>query len=307
MDTIMSLSAYGPKAQDGVEAAIGEINRLQKLLSVTDEDSEVWKLNHGNGAPLSVSEDTRTLLDAAAQMGERSGGALDVTLYPVTRAWGFTTGSYQVPGPAVLQELLTHVDYRAILREGDTVTLPQGTEIDFGALAKGYAGERCALLMKDMGITSALLSLGGNIQTVGAKEDGSPWRVLVQDPKGDGGDYEGTLELVDQAAVTSGGYQRYFEEDGVRYWHIIDPATGAPARSGLQSVTIVGTSGTACDGLSTALFVLGRDGAVNYWRQYGGFEAVLVDDSDTVWITAGLADKFTLNNDAGYTLRIVEE
>ena len=117
----------------------------------------------------------------------------------------------------------------------------------------------------------------------------------------------GTLELVDQAAVTSGGYQRYFEEDGVCYWHIIDPATGAPARSGLQSVTIVGTSGTACDGLSTALFVLGRDGAVNYWRQYGGFEAVLVDDSDTVWITAGLADKFTLNNDAGYTLRIVEE
>lgn len=307
MDTIMSLSAYGPKAQDGVEAAIGEINRLQKLLSVTDEDSEVWKLNHGNGAPLSVSEDTRTLLDAAAQMGERSGGALDVTLYPVTRAWGFTTGSYQVPGPAVLQELLTHVDYRAILREGDTVTLPQGTEIDFGALAKGYAGERCALLMKGMGITSALLSLGGNIQTVGAKPDGSPWRVLVQDPKGDGGDYVGTLELVDQAAVTSGGYQRYFEEDGVRYWHIIDPATGAPARSGLQSVTIVGTSGTACDGLSTALFVLGREGAVNYWRQYGGFEAVLVDDSDTVWITAGLADKFTLTNDAGYTLRIVEE
>jgi thiamine biosynthesis lipoprotein len=113
----------------------------------------------------------------------------------------------------------------------------------------------------------------------------------VQDPVGDG--YVGILELTDQAAITSGGYERYFEEDGQTYWHIIDPATGAPARSGLISVTIVGDSGMVCDGLSTALFVMGLDAAAQYWREVGGFQAVLIDEDGQIFITEGLEGKFT--------------
>ena len=145
--------------------------------------------------------------------------------------------------------------------------------------------------MKQGGAASALLDLGGNIQAVGSKPDGSPWRVAIRDPAGDGN--IGVVEVADQVVVTSGGYERYFEEDGVLYWHIIDPATGWPARSGLTSVTVVGESGLLCDGLSTALFVMGREGALEHWRQHRDFEAVLVSEDGSVTITAGLEGRFT--------------
>lgn len=307
MNTVMTLTAYGPHAREGLSAAEAEINRLEQALSVTRVDSDVWAMDHSGGTPVTVGADTATLLDAAITLGDRTGGALDVALYPVVRAWGFTTGEYRIPDSAELADLLTRVDYHAIERSGDTATLPAGMELDFGSLAKGYAGGQCAALLKEAGVTSAILNLGGNVQTVGSKLDGSPWRVAIQDPEGGSEDYVGWLELTDEAAVTSGGYQRYFEKDGVRYWHIIDPATGEPARSGLLSATIVGQDGTVCDGLSTALFVMGAEKALDCWRQSGDFEAVLIGEDHTVRVTAGLADRFTLRKDSGYTLQIVEE
>jgi thiamine biosynthesis lipoprotein len=310
MDTVMSFSVYGSNAQENLEQAESEICRLEALLSVTDEGSEVWQLDHTGSASLAaLSEDFRSLLETALTLGEETDGALDVTLYPVVKAWGFTTGEYQVPDEDTLASLLEQVDYKVLDLSGDTLTLPQGVEVDLGALAKGYAGERCAALLREGGTTSALLNLGGNVQTVGSKPDGSPWRIGIQDPEGEAADSVAVVELTDRAAVTSGGYQRYFEEDGVRYWHIIDPATGAPARNGLTSVTVVGESGTLCDGLSTALFVMGREKALDFWRSHldWGFDLILLDEDYNIWYTAGLADSFTLVEGYGYTPRLVEE
>jgi thiamine biosynthesis lipoprotein len=168
-------------------------------------------------------------------------------------------------------------------------------EIDLGSVAKGYTGDRVIELLRENGVTSALLNLGGNVQALGTKPDGSPWRVAVQDPSGDG--CLGVLEIDDQAVITSGGYERYFVEDGVTYWHIIDPADGAPARSGLISVTIVGDSGLLCDGLSTSLFVMGLEDAAQFWRENGGFEAVFVTESGQILITEGLQERFSLLED----------
>ncbi len=307
MDTVMSFTAYGPNGEAGLEAIEKEILALDKTLSVTNEESEVWALDHAGGQPVSVGEDTAALLRAARELGSSTGGALDVTMYPLVKAWGFTTGTYQIPEKEAIQALLADTGYDRILMEGDTVTLPEGMMVDFGALAKGYAGEKCARILKEAGVTSAILRLSGNIQTVGAKPDGSPFRVAVRDPQRGESDYLGVLELIDQAAVTSGNYERYFEADGVRYCHIIDPATGAPTQKDLVSVTIVGDSGTLCDGLSTALFVMGREDALDYWRTTGGFEAILVDEDKQVWATAGLRDSFSLVDGLGYTLHFVEE
>ena len=124
------------------------------------------------------------------------------------------------------------------------------------------------------------------------KPDGSPWRVAVQSPDGDG--YAGVLEIADKAVVTSGGYQRYFEQDGETYWHIIDPRTGCPARSGVLSVTVVADEGVVCDALSTALFVMGPEEAAAYWRMQGGFEYILIDEAGAVTITEGLEGCFSL-------------
>ena len=291
MDTVMTLRLY--QGGDGalLDAAEDRVKGLEALLSVTDGDSEVSALNRDGTAEL--SPETAGLLRTALELCGRTGGALDISTYPVLRAWGFTTGEYRVPGGDTIAALLPMVDYAKVGLDGDSAALSDGMEIDLGSVAKGYTGDELSALLKENGVTSAMLDLGGNIQTVGSKPDGSPWRVGIRDPEGDG--YLGVVEVTDQAVVTSGGYERYFEEDGVRYWHILDPKTGAPARSGLVSVTVVGDRGVVCDGLSTALFVMGLDGAVEHWRQYRDFEAVFVLEDGSVTITAGLEGRFTLS------------
>ncbi len=285
----MTLRLYQGGDGSLLDRAEARVRELEAQWSVTEENSEICALNRGGRAEL--SPETAELLGAALDMCRRTDGALDISTYPVLRAWGFTTGEYSVPGGEAIAALLPLVDYGRVALEAGAAALPPGMEIDLGSVAKGYTGDALAALLKQGGADSALLDLGGNIQAVGSKPDGSPWRVAIRDPAGDGN--IGVVEVADQAVVTSGGYERYFEEDGVRYWHIIDPATGWPARSGLASVTVVGESGLLCDGLSTALFVMGREGALEHWRQHRDFEAVLVSEDGSVTITAGLEERFT--------------
>lgn len=291
MDTVMTLRLYAGGDEALLDRAEGRVKELEALWSVTAPDSEISALNRDGEADLSRS--TEQLLDTALDICRRTGGALDVSAYPIVRAWGFTTGEYAVPDDEAIAALLSLVEYERVELDGTRAALPEGMEIDLGSVAKGYTGEVLAAYLKENGVTSATLDLGGNIQTVGAKPDGSPWRIGIRDPEGDGN--LGVAEVIDQAVVTSGGYERYFEEDGVRYWHIIDPKTGAPARSGLASVTVIGDSGVLCDGLSTALFVMGLDGALEHWRQHRDFEAVFVSEDGSVTITAGLEGSFTLS------------
>lgn len=302
MDTVMTLRLYQGGDEALLEWAEDRVRELEALWSVTDENSEIYALNR-DGSAAGLSPETADLLRTALGMCERTDGALDISIYPILRSWGFTTGEYAVPGEETVAALLAHVDYTQILQEGTAAALPNGMEIDLGSVAKGSAGWRLAHLLKENGVTSALLDLGGNIQAVGAKPDGSPWRVAIRDPEGEGN--LGVVEIVDKAVVTSGGYERYFEQDGVRYWHILDPKTGCPAHSGLVSVTVVGDAGATwgdagavCDALSTALFVMGREDAVGFWRGHRnewGFELILVEEDGAVTITAGLENSFALS------------
>ena len=290
MDTAMDFTVYGDAALlDEAETLIGS---LEEQVSVTDEHSDIYAIDHtGSG---SLSGNAAELMEQALEICRRTDGALDLSIYPIVRAWGFTTGSYQVPDEAEIQALLPLVDYRKIqydAADGD-VTLPEGMKIDLGSVAKGYAGQLVAQMLREHGVQSALLNLGGNVQTVGAKPDGSPWQIGIKDPQGE--DAMMVLSVEDQAVVTSGGYERYFEQDGQTYWHIMDPSTGHPADSGLISVTIVGDEGVVCDGLSTALFVMGLEKAADLWAQSGDFEAVFVTASGEVYITEGLRDHFAL-------------
>ena len=290
MDTAMDFTVYGDAALlDEAETLIGS---LEEQVSVTDEHSDIYAIDHtGSG---SLSGNAAELMEQALEICRRTDGALDLSIYPIVRAWGFTTGSYQVPDEAEIQALLPLVDYRKIQYDAatGTVTLPEGMEIDLGSVAKGYAGQLAAQMLREHGVQSALLNLGGNVQTVGAKPDGSPWQIGIKDPQGE--DAMMVLSVEDQAVVTSGGYERYFEQDGQTYWHIMDPSTGHPADSGLISVTIVGDEGVVCDGLSTALFVMGLEKAADLWAQSCDFEAVFVTASGEVYITEGLRDHFAL-------------
>jgi len=292
MDTVMELTAYG--GDDALmEKAASRIQELDELLSTTNPDSEIYAINRdGSG---SVSEDAAALVRAGIQYGAMTGGLLDVTIYPIVKEWGFTTGDYQVPDASVIASLLEKVDYRRIQfdEETNTVTLPEGMMIDFGSLAKGYTGDVLLKLFADSGITSAMVNLGGNVQTLGTKPDGSQWRIAIQDPQSS--DYLGIVSVANQAVITSGGYERYFQDDdGTVYWHIFHPETGYPAKSGLISVTIIADNGLYAESLSTSLFVMGAEDAAEFWRQHRDFEAVLIAEDGSISITEGLSNCFTL-------------
>lgn len=293
MDTVMSFTLYGDREKCSIaRSIIGMIlSDYEAVLSATREGSDVDRVNKANGQPVEL-EGSSKLLERALELCQVTSGALDITAYPAVKAWGFSGEEHRVPSPAELEELAGKIDYTAITLEGDTVTLPAGMEIDLGAVAKGYVGN---VLAGQIGLTSALLDLGqSTIVAVGAKPDGSPWRIGVRDPEGEG--YFAVVELADMAMSTSGGYQRYFEEDGVTYWHILDPDTAAPARSGLASVTVVSPSALTCDGLSTALFVMGLEDGAQFWRDHPEleFEAVFVTEEGEIYRTAGLEGSFSL-------------
>lgn len=306
MDTVMSFTLYGGEEDTGVLRLRipEELGTLEGLVSAVREDSDVSRINRGAGQAVEVDPATARLLARAWELCEITDGALDITAYPAVKTWGFTTGEYRVPAEGELAELAERIDYTAVKLEGNSVTLPAGMELDLGAVAKGYAGDVLAETARANGLTSALLDLGqSTIVAVGSKPGGEPWRIGVRDPEGE--DYFAVVELSDMAMGTSGGYQRYFEEDGVTYWHILDPETAAPARSGLTSVTVVSPSALVCDGLSTALFVMGLEEGTQFWRDHPEleFEAIFVTEDGKICRTAGLEGRFSLAN--GYEDREV--
>lgn len=297
MDTVMSLTVYGKDGQQAMDRAVETIYKMDRTLSATDSASAVFELNNGAGEWVDMDPEAASLLDEALKLGEITGGALDVTAYSAVKSWGFTTGSYRVPDAQELRTLAEHIDYSAVEvdAEGARARLPKGMSLDLGAVAKGRTGDLLARQLQEEGISSALLDLGqSSIQAVGGKPDGSAWRIGLQDPAGQG--YLAVVELEDMAMGTSGGYQRFFEHSGEVYWHILDPDTAAPARTGLGSVTVVSPSGLLCDGLSTALFVMGEARGTQFWRDHPElpFDVIFVREDGSVALTAGLEEAFSL-------------
>lgn len=265
-DTVVTVTAYAP--QDVVDGTMRVCAEYEAMLSKTVEGSDVWNLNHAGGEPVEVHPETAALLKLAVEIGESSGGAFDVTIAPVSALWDFTADEPVVPDPADLADAASRVDYRNIVIDGNRVTLQNGAQIDLGGIAKGYIADRVAGYLKEQGVTSACINMGGNVVTIGTKPDGSLWTIGIRDPNGTPEQSREVLRLGSAAAVTSGNYERFFLLDGVRYHHILDPKTGMPVSNGLASVTIVGTRSDLCDALSTACFVLGEEGSCALLERY---------------------------------------
>lgn len=306
MDTYMTFTAYGRGAGQALDQAEKEMKRLEKEWSVTDADSEIYQVNHSGGNPVTLSDETAQIVKFALSMAEETDGALEPTIYPVLSAWGFTTGEHRIPEEEELEELLQTVGYEKAELSGNQLRLPTGTELDLGAVGKGYAGDLTAELLREQGITSALLDIGGNIQAIGAKPDGSKWRLGIRSPFGEG--QIGVLEIIDCAVVTSGNYERYFVgEDGKEYGHILDPETGYPVDNGLASVTIITEQGKLGDALSTSMFVKGLEGAVDYWKNHRDFDMILMTESGEVYLTEGIQDSFMLSESfANLDLQVID-
>ena len=308
MDTYMSLVAVGDGAFDVLQQTANEINALEQRLSRTIDTSDVAQLNANGTAQL--SDDTAELLRAALQYSEVTGGAFDVTIAPLVELWGITTDSPRVPAQDEIDALLPLVGSGHVRLDGTAAALDEGCAIDLGGIGKGYASDKAAELFAQSELSGGFVSLGGNVYVHGTTAEGKPWNVAIQDPRNTEA-YACTLRLSDAFVVTSGGYQRYFTgPDGTVYQHIIDPATGYPADSGLLSVSIAtrrddGGTGTMADAYSTALYVMGEAAAVDFWRQHGTFDMVLVTADGRVLYTPGLADCFNETEGSGYDYQLL--
>lgn len=311
MDTIMTLTAYGKNADEGLNAAQQVISSLDVMLDPELTTSTTYAINNAEGKNIAVSGQVAKMLSTAQYVYKQSGGALDLSIYPVIKLWGFIDDKFYLPSQEEVQAELQKLCFDKLVltsfpSSGSfAVSLPAGGQISFGSVAKGCAAENAVEAMRLAGVTSGIVSLGGNVQTLGQKPDGSNWNIAVQDPNNPAS-HLGVLSLGETAVVTSGSYQRNFEGiDGKTYHHIINPSTGFPTENNLLSVTIVCNDGTMADCLSTAMFVLGEAKALNYWRENGGFEMIMVKKDNSIVCTKGLMEKFTLSND-NYNLSFTE-
>ena len=285
-DTVVTLTAYVTDASV-LDQALAECDRYEKLLSKTVEGSDVWNINHAQGAPVQVSDETIEILNCALQVGQMSGGAFDITIAPVSALWDFTSGAAVLPDAEAIQRAAALVDYTQVRIEGNTVTLPAGMQIDLGGVAKGYIADGVKHYMEGLGVKSAILSFGGNIVAIGLKPDGSVWRVGIQDIDQPTGNYMLVSVNRGGSTVTSGIYERGFDLDGVRYHHILDPDTGYPVQNELASVTIFSESSMWGDALATAAFALGREKGAEFIEGIENAEALFIARDRSVTYTSG--------------------
>lgn len=301
MDTYMKLDIYG--TDENLDDVKSEIERLDRRLSSADPEGDVYKLNQKASADL--DDDTIELIKRSVELCGSTEGNLDITVYPVVEKWGFIDKNFRIPSQSELDALLKNVDYRKISANAGVTGMPDGVKIDLGATAKGYAADKARAVLEKSGVRSAVINLGGTVLAYGKKPDGSNWKVGITDPDNTES-YMGVLECADKIVVTSGNYERYFERDGKRYCHIIDPKTGYPADNGVTSVTVISDDGTKNDALSTALFVMGAEKASEFIKNKAAdVNCVILTADKKAYITEGIKDSFDLSS-GEYEIKIID-
>ncbi len=284
LDTVISITIYDGDP-DALGGAITLCKNYENLLSKTVQSSDVYKINHSNGTPVSVSPDTAELLKTALNIAKTSNGAFDPTVLPLVEIWDVRNRTVP-PEETEIKENLDYVNHNNVIINGITVTAKENAKIDLGGIAKGFIADKVKQYLKSNGVTSAVINLGGNTLLIGSKQ-GQLFSVGLQKPFGKSGELSAVLNLTDKTVVTSGIYQRYFEFQNKIYHHIIDPKTGYPSDNEITSVTVITDSSTVADGLSTACLNLGVDKGTKLAKQYNA-ELIFIDTDGNLILTDGL-------------------
>ncbi|NFA07343.1 FAD:protein FMN transferase, partial [Clostridium botulinum] len=296
MGTIINIKAYGKNADKAVQASVDKISDIENKMSLNISTSEINKINKNAGiAPVKVSKNTFDVVKASLIYSEKTKGSFDITVEPLVSLWGIGTDKARIPSKDETSNALKLINYKDVIineKESTVMLKRKGQAIDLGAIAKGYTADELKKVLLNYNVSSAFLSLGGNVYVLGNKPDKTPWKIGVQNPLEPRGDYLGIVSVSDKSVVTSGNYERFFERNGKRYHHIFDTKTGYPAEKGLISVSIISDKSIDGDALSTSVYTLGLDEGKKLIESLNNVEAVFVTKDKKVYITSGLKDTF---------------
>ncbi|MCI9423495.1 FAD:protein FMN transferase [Lachnospiraceae bacterium WCA-9-b2] len=282
-DTVVRIEILDRADEEVLKGCENICKKYHAMFSNKIEDSEISRINSAGGNSVEVSDETVTLLRKAIYYGDLSNGAFDVTIAPVSNLWDFHAEAPALPAPEAIYEAASHVDYKNILIDGNTVRLLDPyASIDVGGIAKGYIADILKKYLKEQGVKHAVINLGGNVLAMGSRLDGSDYNIGIQKPFDMTGEPITSVRISNKSVVTSGTYQRYFEADGKLYHHILDPNTGYPCENNLTSVTIITNSSLTADALSTTCFLLGYDKSMRLIEQLDNVDAVFITNDNKI-------------------------
>lgn len=285
MNTVISVTVTSRNCREDALAVVDEVRRVESLMSATLPESDIYKINSAKaGTAVSVSDEVYSLLELSLEISKKTDGIFDISINPLSELWDFNSEKPSVPEDEQIKKTLELVNYKDIVLnpEDKTVTLKkEGMSISLGAVAKGYAADCCAELLKKRGVKEAIIDLGGNIYVVGKNKT-----IGIQTPYEKRGTYFTTCRVSDKSVVTSGAYERYFTKGGKIYHHILDTQNGYPSRADLKSVSVVSENSALADGLSTAFFASGEKKARELAKKFPDVEVIMLTENDrTVRLT----------------------
>lgn len=294
LGTVVTISLYDGSDKSLIDKSFNEITRLENLLSKSVEGSDIYRVNQNAGIEATtVSYETLEVIKKGLEYGLLSDGAFDISIGPLVNLWKIGEDGAKVPSQIEIDQAIAHIDYRKIQvdESGSSIFLPeQGMVLDLGGIAKGYIADKVASFLSDNGCKSALINLGGNVLTVGNKPTGEQWKIGIQDPQANRGDYLAIVEIDTKSVVTSGIYERFFIEDGVRYHHILNPFNGYPYDSDITGVSIISDNSVDGDALSTTCFALGVEKAMALIEGLKNTEAIFINQNDELFKTSGIGN-----------------
>ncbi len=300
LGTVCTVSLFDKGSESLYRQLFDELRRQEALFSANRDDSTIASINRGAGLqPVNVDSETFLVLQAALSWSDRTAGLFDPTIGPLVKLWNIGTDKAAVPGIPEITAARKLIDYRLLRLNTDesTVFLPlQGMKLDLGGIAKGYAADRLAEILRLNGIQSALIDLGGNVLALGSKAPDQDWTIGIRNPLSNAGDPILSVQINNRSVVTSGVYERFFEQDGQRYHHIINPFTGYPQNNGLLSVSIIAPLSIDADALSTSVFLMGREKGLELVNSLPGIDAIFITDQQEVYLSSGLTGKVRVRN-----------
>lgn len=297
--TVVSITLYGTEDESILDGAFKILKEIDTDFSLNIETSTINNINkNAYNEAVTINSDISTVIEKSLYYSKLSDGLFDISIEPLVSLWGIGSDRARVPSSDEIKSTLNNVNYKNINLSDNTLTFDsEYTKLDLGAIAKGYAADKIVNYLKENGINRAIISLGGNVYALGRKSEDSNWRIGIQDPNENRGDIIGSLSIYDKSVVTSGLYERFYEENGVRYHHILNTKDGYPIENELLGVSIISNNSIDGDALSTVAFILGVDEGIKLIEELDDIDAVFVTKDSKVYITSGIKEIFTLTNE----------